>query len=549
MYRPLEAMGDYSKLGPPDAVVRLVGGTDLTATGLSSVEGFVLSRIDGMSSMQTICLLTGLGEETTLDILTKLHDKGLILVGDEEPAPSPSPPLAPMDTVVDPSPLGLQVEEEPAVSETVEEPAPTDTAEEAPTDTADDEWKDSDTDEEVELKPEMRKRIRELSSALGQMTLFELFGVPPESDIKTIRKAFFAQSKIYHPDRYFGKKLGPYADMLHEIFKQMNAGYKMLCDKTKLNDYRQMVVQQREQERLARQVEHEAAREEEEERRRTDEHPMEEEEEEELDAPAGQYQISRPKKPVQPQPAEQAPARPAARASGAFRAHRAKALMDLVAHKRPHDKPAPSSSPAPPPSTPPDDRNRQKRRQTDHKIRSARVTGVLFTRAKKAKQFFAQGKAQLDRGQYLAATASLRLAMTYCPDEKEYAEAYEQASTKARELTADNYFKRGMMEESVGRFEAAASSFFKAAEQNPKPMYLVKAAEAMLWAHSADDLIKAKEYVTRAVQADPNSVDVRITAARVYKAAGMKRNARRELQQALKIEPNNPEAKELLKGV
>jgi tetratricopeptide (TPR) repeat protein len=534
-------MGDlYSKLGPPDAAVRLVSGADLKQTGLSSVEGFVLSRVDGMSSMQTICLLTGLGEEATLEILSKLRDKGLILVGDEELASSQ--PLQPVDTLVDPSPLGLQLEE----------PGPADTADPADTDTREtpaaeaEEWKDSDTDEEVELKPEMRDRVRERHGALGQLNLFELFGVSPESDIKTIRKAFFAQSKIYHPDRYFGKKLGPYADMLHEIFKQMNAGYKMLCDKQKLADYRQMVVQQMEQERLARQVEQQAAAEEAEERRQTGEHLAEEEN----DGTAGQYQqIRRPHRPAADPPRQQPEPRP--RSSGAFRSHRAKALMDLVGHKRPPERPAsPAPSAAPPPPTDlPTDPARQKRRQTDHKIRAARVTGVLFSRAKKARQFFAQGKAQLDRGQYLAATASLRLARTYSPEEKEYAEAYELASAKARELTAENHFKRGMMEESVGRFEAAAASFLEAAEQLPKPLYLVKAAEAMLWTHAGDDLIKAKEYVTRAVQADPNSVDIRITAARVYRAAGMKRNARRELQQALKIEPNNPEAKELLKGV
>ena len=160
-----------------------------------------------------------------------------------------------------------------------------------------------------------------------------------------------------------------------------------------------------------------------------------------------------------------------------------------------------------------------------------------------------QGKQQLERGQYLAATASLKLASTYNPEEKEYAALFQIAASRSGELTSENYYKCGMMEESVGRFDAAAVSFEKAARQNPKPRYLAKAAEAMLWSHNSGDLIKAKDYVTKAVQADPNSVDVCLVAAKVYKAAGMKRNARRELQQALKIEPNNQEARELLKRI
>lgn len=518
----------YKRLGPPDAVVRLVPGKELRSTKLSSLEGFVLSRVDSMCSLQTTCLLTGLGEEKTLEILLELKDKGLIVVGDPEDTPAivgsttdpPHRPAEPrrsvgaalerVDTVVDATPLGALADQEIEQPEG-EEDDPDALAAEEPRRRATGEWKDSDTDEECDLKPEIRKSIREQHNRLGLLNIFELLGVPPEADIKLIRKGFFAKSKMFHPDRHFGKKLGPYNSMLHEIFKQMNAGYKLLCDASKLQEYRQMVLQQQEQEHLAQQVELAA-----------------EEGNAEHEPVAGEYQVTTRRRPR----------------TSTFRAQRAKALMDLVGQRQGADRPAPAPSPPPPAD---EDRGRRVRRQSDHRIRAQRVTGALFSRAKKAQQFYAQGKAQLDRGQFLAATASLKLAMTYNPQERAYGEAFAFAARKAGELTAENCFKRGMMEESVGRFDAAALSFVKAAQQNPKGAYLIKAAEAMLWTRDSQDLIRAKDYATKAVQTEPNSVDIRIVAAKVYKAAGMKRNARRELQQALKIEPNNSEVKDLLR--
>jgi len=547
-------VGAEHDIGSPDEVVRLVPGVDLSTAKLTAVEGFVLSRVDGVSSMQTICLLTGLGTEQTMGILADLRRKGLLLVGDEqqpEPrvehdrprerrggteqgvgavTPGFSGGLEQVDTVVDATPaiLGEPTDPEPppeppeadsrpgeADSPPAEADASPAEADASPAGSADeDEWHDSDTDEECELKPERRKQIRELHGKLGQLNLFELLGVSPDAEIKKIRKAFFVKSKVYHPDRYFNRKLGPYGAMLHEIFKQMNAGYKMLCDKEKLAQYREMVVQQQEQERLADEV-----------ARQAEDYLQEEQRAEEEGRSVGEHYSAIRKR------------------SGTFRAHRAKALMDLVGQRQGGERPPSEPAPAV------DDPERRGRRQSDHQLRAKRVTGALFSRAKKALQFLAQGKQQLERGQYLAATASLKLAMTYNPEDREAAEAFQLAARKAGELTAENYYRRGMMEESVGRFDAAAESFVRAAEQHRSAAYLMKAAEAMLWSHDSGDLIKAKDYATRAVQADPNSVDVRLIAAKVYRAAGMKQNARRELQMALKIEPGNAEAKELLKGV
>lgn len=146
----------------------------------------------------------------------------------------------------------------------------------------------------------------------------------------------------------------------------------------------------------------------------------------------------------------------------------------------------------------------------------------------------------------MAAAASLKLAMTYDTSEDKYKELYEQAVDASRATTAEGFFKRAIFEESVGRHETAGKLYQRAADIFPKAAYLQRAAESLIW---VDDLATAKEYATQAVQIEPNSVEARLTLAQVYLSSGLKKNARREVDMALKIDPGNADAKELLKKV
>ncbi|HEV8320745.1 MAG TPA: J domain-containing protein, partial [Myxococcota bacterium] len=65
---------------------------DWKAMRLDAVEGFILSRVDGVASVGEICLGSGLGEERTLAILEALAQRKLIDLS--EPG-TPSPPARP----------------------------------------------------------------------------------------------------------------------------------------------------------------------------------------------------------------------------------------------------------------------------------------------------------------------------------------------------------------------------------------------------------------------------------------------------------------------
>src|SRR5262245_33593423 len=66
-------------LGGREECPQLNPSADPMRAHLSPQEGWVLSRVDGHTSFGELCLITGLGEEQTIEILRRLSERGLIL--------------------------------------------------------------------------------------------------------------------------------------------------------------------------------------------------------------------------------------------------------------------------------------------------------------------------------------------------------------------------------------------------------------------------------------------------------------------------------------
>lgn len=193
---------------------------------------------------------------------------------------------------------------------------------------------------------------------------------------------------------------------------------------------------------------------------------------------------------------------------------------------------------------------RATRRELDRicsqRVRKKTLTVTLSQRRQKAIGFFEQGMKQLSDNKPLAATASLKLAVSFDPENKEYQARFEIASEAARGITAENSFKRALFEESVGRYETAAAFFQEAADALPREPYLLKATQSAVL---TGELIKARDYATKATQLAQDSVEARLSLARVLLAMGQKKAARREADLAKKLSPANAEVKELLKQI
>jgi len=246
---------EIAGLGPRTDRPRPNTTVDLAHQKLSPTEGFILSRVDGRSSYDEICMVSGLGRDETLRILRDLKQARLIL-GPGEVAVAPSRKGArPGQTPTSEAATGSGKSASARAAETVlprshgttgpaatdavsadkpraktAEPAGSRAAEKtrrtamgplerlddgsevAPADVAD--WPDGPS--------QLKARIVRLHRRLRKLSAWDLLGVGKDADSTTIKRAFAAASKELHPDRYFGKNLGSFKPKLVAIFSRLS---------------------------------------------------------------------------------------------------------------------------------------------------------------------------------------------------------------------------------------------------------------------------------------------------------------------------------------
>ena len=170
---------------PPRGAPRTRPGLNLQGVTLTPTEMFVLSRIDGLVSVDQLCQITGLPEKETRAALQKLATVGLV--------------------------------ELPAGAE-----------------------------EGVDIPQDQRQAILDFHERLREMDFYQMLGVESGADAKTLRRAYFRVSKQFHPDRYFGKRLGPFKARLEEIFSRISQAYEFLQDGKRRSAYATQIEAERE---------------------------------------------------------------------------------------------------------------------------------------------------------------------------------------------------------------------------------------------------------------------------------------------------------------
>ena len=179
----------FSGLGP-DTLVPVVKPSALAGLKLGADEGFVLSRVDGKLTVGQICLLVPFDADVTATILAQLARVGAVdIPGADLPETLPALQPAEPATLVAPTQL-----------------------------------------DGLELTAEQARRIDEFFSSLATRDAFELLEVTRNADKKDIKRAYFKMSKELHPDRFFGKNIGPYRERLSKIFQSVKAAYELLSD-------------------------------------------------------------------------------------------------------------------------------------------------------------------------------------------------------------------------------------------------------------------------------------------------------------------------------
>ncbi|HET6613346.1 MAG TPA: J domain-containing protein, partial [Kofleriaceae bacterium] len=150
-------------------------------------EYYVLSRIDGHTSIRDIVLISGLAADKALAAVHKLFSLGAIALPE-----APAPPAA--EATLEP----LDAEEAAAMAE------------------------------EVNLSDTEKRRILAMRRAVHTGDHFAILGLERTADARALRRAYFRISKQFHPDRFYGRKLGHFGPWLSQIFESATRSYTIL---------------------------------------------------------------------------------------------------------------------------------------------------------------------------------------------------------------------------------------------------------------------------------------------------------------------------------
>ncbi len=86
------------------------------------------------------------------------------------------------------------------------------------------------------------QRVTDWANALDRLDYYQILRVEPTASREEIRKAYHAQSRFFHPDRYFQLPDGPVKQGIYKISKRITEAYITLRDDEKRRHYNQQVA-------------------------------------------------------------------------------------------------------------------------------------------------------------------------------------------------------------------------------------------------------------------------------------------------------------------
>ncbi len=93
----------------------------------------------------------------------------------------------------------------------------------------------------IDLSDDERSAIDRYDLLRQDATHYELLSIAIDADRKTVRDAYFALSKRFHPDVYFKREIGPYRERIEGIFRSLTRAYDVLGNPKQRAAYDQLL--------------------------------------------------------------------------------------------------------------------------------------------------------------------------------------------------------------------------------------------------------------------------------------------------------------------
>jgi len=117
----------------------------------------------------------------------------------------------------------------------------------------------ADLSEDVDLEVERRREILYLAASMDGWTHWQVLEVPWNAPVARVRDAYREKVKVFHPDRYPGRRLGSFRARLERIFRRLTEARDALDDDAARAAYARRTAPPEEVARLAaRQIEDDA---------------------------------------------------------------------------------------------------------------------------------------------------------------------------------------------------------------------------------------------------------------------------------------------------
>jgi tetratricopeptide (TPR) repeat protein len=196
---------------------------------LSPEDGFVLSRVDGVTSAHEIVQMIPLPAERTQRSLLGLLSTGVV----EFVGLRPSRKTVPTVAVEQPREAKAPAHAAPEPPAATPPPPPRPPAAVQPPDAID------------EKAAERRREILEAWGELKTRTHFEVLGLSRSVGEAEVKDAYFRLAKRFHPDMHHGASLGDLRDKLEAVFIRLGEAYDVLRDPRKRADYEERLGRSR----------------------------------------------------------------------------------------------------------------------------------------------------------------------------------------------------------------------------------------------------------------------------------------------------------------
>ncbi len=562
-------------------VPTLVAGVDVRALPLGALEGFLLSRIDGALDLGELGEVTGLGTGAVSDLVERLVSLGAAAwkgetqaAGTQRAAPQGA---APQGVVPErsfgrpraPTPTGTAT---PSGRGAPSPPEGSRRANPVPPGVPRALYDPIELDDYVDLELVRRRQILDTYYQLEVLSFYQLLGVAQDADKQAVRAAYFQLSRVFHPDTMFRKRLGSYKPKMEAIFRRLTEAYQVLGKpKTRAAYDEYLVIQQVTQvtqrelaagEQVAARAAARAGA--------TPAHGISAVPRSHVVPPPPVTPATTPPPPRASFPPPVAPAStpspvaPAASASERpapteAKRRRAQALQqfrlrglgrDLGIGAPSGPTPTSTASAARRPSGPPPapDPQVQAAREGVGRglVQALQQTAQITGGTDLVARHLADGLRAERNGKLVEAVNAFNLARAIAPDREDVAHEHARVRRLLAVDLADHYVKQAAYEERNGKWGQAALSWARVCEGRPEDREAHRrTAEALL--RSNGDLHRARSYAQRAVELGPDEAAPRSLLGRVFYAAGLRLNAKRELEHAARLDPSDELVKNLLR--